>query len=97
VVYTSQENYDRAIEDLELSLADEPSAVKYFHKVVAHLGASENQAALQAWDKAMELGLSVQELDRMERDRFESIKSKIDGLRPESTSLPESAPLSAAG
>ena len=97
VVYTSQKNYQRAVEDLELSLADEPTAVKYFHKVVAHLGAGENQAALQAWDKAVELGLSVQDLDRMERDRYPTIKAKIDALRPAGTASPESSPLSAAG
>lgn len=97
VAYTSQGKYDRAIEDLELSLADEPTAVKYFHIVVAYLGAGQNQAALQAWDKAIELGLKVDELDRLERGRFESVKSQIDKLRPEIPSSPESAPLSAAG
>jgi hypothetical protein len=64
---------------------------------VAHLGAGQNQAALQAWDKAIELGLSIDELDRLERSRFDSIKSQIDKLRPQSPSSPESAPLSAAG
>jgi tetratricopeptide (TPR) repeat protein len=97
VVNTAQGNYDRAIEDLELSISDEPTAAKYFHLVAAHLGAGQNQAALQAWDKAMELGLSVQDLDYMELGRFDTIKAKIEQLRPQSSTAPDAAPLSAAG
>jgi tetratricopeptide (TPR) repeat protein len=97
VVYTALGNYNRAIEDLELSISDDPTAAKYFHKAIAHLGAGQNQAALQAWDKALELGLSTQELDPMDRSRFDTVKSTIEQLRTPGPTTPEAAPLSAAG
>jgi tetratricopeptide (TPR) repeat protein len=97
VVYSAQGNYARAIEDIDLSLADEPTAAKYYHKVVAHLGAGQNQAALEAWDKAQELNLTVQDLDRLERDRFEGVKAKIEKLQSPNPTVSETAPLRAAG
>lgn len=97
VVYISREEYGKAIEDLELSLADAPTAVKYFHKALAHYRAGEKSAAIQAWEKAEELGLGPDVIDRMERQRYGELKAKMDELRPKSTTVTETAPRRAAG
>jgi tetratricopeptide (TPR) repeat protein len=91
VVYISQQQYDKAIEDLELSVADAPTAVKYFHKALAHFGAGENSAALQAWDKAEELGLEPEVIDRMERQRYEETKAKVEQLRGKGTTVTDAS------
>jgi tetratricopeptide (TPR) repeat protein len=82
VVYTTQGNYAKAIEDLNYAVTDNPNAPKYFHKAVAHLGAGQNTAALEAWSKAESLSDDVRStLNRMEFDLYDKTKAKIEQLR----------------
>ncbi len=81
VVLIARKQYAEAIRDLELAVTDTPTDAKYFHKAQAHLLAGENRAAVDAWEKAEELGLSRESLNRMEHDRYEEVKSKIEQLR----------------
>ena len=70
VVLTSLGRYKQAIQDLELSVTDNPTASKYFHKADAHLRAGENKNAVEAWEKAEASGLGRDALNRMEFDRY---------------------------
>jgi tetratricopeptide (TPR) repeat protein len=81
VVFISLKRYQEAIEDLELSVTDNPTASKYFHKAHAHLMAGENLAAVEAWKKAEELGLNHDSINLMEIKLFDQLKSRIDQLR----------------
>jgi tetratricopeptide (TPR) repeat protein len=81
VVFIANKQFDDAIEDLELSVTDNPTAAKYFHKAVAHLGAGQNNDALVAWKEALKLGLTKDSIGRMERKRFDEVKSRIDKLQ----------------
>jgi hypothetical protein len=53
------------------------------------LGAGENGAAVEAWEKAVELGLSRESLNRMEHDRYEELKAKIEQIRGASVTQAE--------
>jgi len=82
VVYFTQGNYPKAIEDLNYAVTDNPNAPKYFHKAVAHLGAGQNTAAVEAWNKAESLSDDVRStLNRMEYDLYDKTKAKIEQLR----------------
>jgi tetratricopeptide (TPR) repeat protein len=82
VVYITQGNYPKAIEDLNYAITDNPNAPKYFHKAVAHLGAGQNTAAVEAWNKAESLSDDVRStLNRMEFDLYDKTKAKIEQLR----------------
>ncbi|MCI0334322.1 MAG: tetratricopeptide repeat protein [Planctomycetes bacterium] len=81
VVRTSRKEYQQAIEDLELAVTDTPTASKYFHKAHAHFLAQENQAAVEAWKKAEELGLNHDAINLMEIRIYEDLKAKIDQIR----------------
>jgi tetratricopeptide (TPR) repeat protein len=81
VVFTSLGRYKDAIRDLELSVTDNPTASKYFHKADAHLRAGENKNAVEAWEKAEALNLGRDSLNRMEFGRYEEMKTKIDQIR----------------
>jgi tetratricopeptide (TPR) repeat protein len=81
VVLISQNDFKGAIRDLELSVTDSPTASKYFHKALAHYNANEKKAAVDAWTKAEALGLSRDALNRMEHDKYEDLKIKIDQIR----------------
>jgi tetratricopeptide (TPR) repeat protein len=89
VVLSSQKDFKGAIRDLELSVTDDPTASKYYHKAVAHLGAGENQNAIKAWEKAESLGLDRNALNPMEFEQFEDMKGKIDQLRKRSVTQAE--------
>ncbi len=89
VVYIAGKEYKKAIDDLTLSVTDNPTASKYFHKAQAHLLAGDNRAAIDAWEKAEELGLSRDSLNRMEFERYERMKSDIDRLRGASVTQAE--------
>jgi tetratricopeptide (TPR) repeat protein len=89
VVLIARKQYKQAIHDLELAVTDSPTAAKYFHKAQAHLGAGENGAAVEAWEKAVELGLSRESLNRMEHDRYEELKAKIEQIRGASVTQAE--------
>ena len=81
VVWISRGDARRAIQDLELSVTDSPTASKYFHKAQAHLLAGENRAAVEAWEQAEELELRRESLNRMEYDKYDETKSKIEQIR----------------
>jgi tetratricopeptide (TPR) repeat protein len=81
VVFIALKRYQDAIEDLELSVTDNPTASKYFHKAHAHLLAGENGNAVEAWEKAEELGLNHDAINLMEIQLFDQLKARIDQLR----------------
>jgi tetratricopeptide (TPR) repeat protein len=81
VVYISRRQYSEAIKDLELCVTDNPTASKYFHKALAHLLAGENREAVEAWEKAEGLDLSRESLNRMEYEKYDETKAKIDEIR----------------
>jgi tetratricopeptide (TPR) repeat protein len=89
VVETSQKQYKKAIQDLELSVTDNPTASKYFHKAVAHYKANEMRSAVEAWEQAEKLGLNRDALNRLEFDEFEEMKTNIDKLRKRSVTQAE--------
>lgn len=91
VVLTSQEKYKQAIQALDLSVTDNPTASKYYHKAVAHYKANEMRNAVEAWEKAEGLGLNRDSLNRMELDQYDDMKSKIDQLRKRSVTQAEPA------
>jgi tetratricopeptide (TPR) repeat protein len=81
VVRIARGDYEAAVADLELSVTDNPTESKYFHKAVAHLGAEQNSQAIESWDLAVEYGLTRDVINRLERERFDDTKAKIDRLR----------------
>lgn len=87
VTYIAKGDYQKAIQDMELAVLDTPSPAKYFHTALAHLRAGQNKEALEAWDKADELAKadgreSIRDsLNRIEYDRYDDTKAKIDELR----------------
>ncbi len=89
VVLISQKDYKSAIRDLELSVTDNPTASKYYHKALAHYLNKENKAAVEAWEKAETLGLTRDSLNRLEHDQYEDLKKKIDQIRNRSVTQAE--------
>ncbi|MEO2048885.1 MAG: tetratricopeptide repeat protein [Pirellulales bacterium] len=87
VIEIARQRYDAAIEHLQLSLQVDPSESKYFHLAQAHMGAGDSRAAIGAWDQAIELGLSIEKLAPLEREKFQEMAKKIESLRSTSAKL----------
>lgn len=93
VVLIERKRYKEAIEELNLSVTDQPTGAKYFHLVVAHLGAGQNRDAMKAWDQAEAQGLTRDALNRLEHSRYDQVKAKIDQLRTGSSSVSRNEPV----
>ncbi len=87
VILTSQGKFDRALQDLELCVTDNPTSSKYFHKAVAHLRSGQNREAVESWEQAEKLGLNREDLNRLEFPQYDEIKGKIEELRKGSASV----------
>jgi hypothetical protein len=64
---------------------------------MAHMLARENREAVDAWEKAEELKLSRNSLNRMEYEKYDEMKSKIDQIRGGGASVTQSDTLRKAG
>jgi tetratricopeptide (TPR) repeat protein len=96
-VYIAKKEYQKAIRDSEYAVTDSPSPSKYFHLAAAHLYAGENKAAIEAWDKANELGDIKKDLNHLEYDRFEDVKTKIEHLKNQNSKVTETERTRPAG
>jgi len=82
IVRITQERYDSAVQDMKLAVMVNPSAAKYFHLTQAQLLAGNSQAALAAWDKAIQQGLLEKDsLHPLEKEVLKKITNQIEGLR----------------
>jgi cellulose synthase operon protein C len=78
IVYLTNGESKRAIEDLENAVAISPSAVKYFHLAQAYLEASDKQAAKENLAKARTKGLAKGNLHPLELNVYEQVVSALD-------------------
>jgi tetratricopeptide (TPR) repeat protein len=97
VVFTARKQYEEAIADLNDSVTDNPTPSKYFHLAEAHLGMNQNRDAVEAWKQAELLGLSRENINRMEHEKYDRLKSRIDQIRGKNQSVTQSAPQRRAG
>jgi tetratricopeptide (TPR) repeat protein len=81
VVYIARKQFDQAIQDLDLSVVVNPTASKYFHKALAHLGNKQNKAAIDAWAEAEKLGLTRESINPLELPRYQEAAAQITKLR----------------
>ncbi len=87
VIWIGRGEYQAAVDDMELAVTDKPTASKYFHKALAHMGLKQNSDALAAWERAEGLGLARDSVGRLEEQRYDKLKEQIDALRAKGQGL----------
>jgi len=87
LVNMARQEYDAAMEDMKLATTFNEDPVKYYHLARASVLAGHPQEALTAWDKALELGFTNDQLNTLEQASYEQFKQQIDGLRSQNASL----------
>jgi tetratricopeptide (TPR) repeat protein len=78
IVYLTNGESKRAIEDLEDAVAISPTATKYFHLAQAYLEASNKEAARQNLEKARTKGLVKGTLHPLELTAYQQVISELD-------------------
>ena len=68
---------DKALEDLQSSAAQAPQAKTYFHLAQAYLAAQRRDDAVQALQKAQNLGLKVEGLHPLEKDSYQQLVGEL--------------------
>ena len=75
------------IDDLQLAVMVGATPSKYFHLTQALLGAGDEQAAQQAWKKAVELGIAAEKVSKLERDELDQLIQKMGPIAPPTAQL----------
>jgi hypothetical protein len=70
---------DPALSDAKRVLASEPSGPSaYFHLARAHLIAKNERASRKAFERAQELGLTLETVDPLGRDSFQNLRQELN-------------------
>ncbi|MCA9241377.1 MAG: tetratricopeptide repeat protein, partial [Planctomycetales bacterium] len=91
VVHMALGNSDQAVSDLEYAVTDQPTASKYFHLCRAYLLDRQNQKAVGAWRKAVELGLTESSVGTVEREVYHDVEKRIKQLAPDAVATNRAA------
>ncbi len=78
VVYMTNGESRRAVEDLENAIAIDPSPAKYFHLAQAYLQAGDAEAAKQSLAKARAGGLETGTLHPLELSEYERVVTALE-------------------
>jgi tetratricopeptide (TPR) repeat protein len=78
VVYMMRGNYNKAIENLQLAVTEDPNAEKWFHLSRAQWLAGRRDEAITAWGRALDFEVGPEKLNRMEHDTYEKFKKEIE-------------------
>ncbi len=77
VVYLTNGESRRAIEDLENAVAVDPTASRYFHLARAYLEAGDMEAAKRSLVRARDRGLSVADVHPLERSALAHVEKAL--------------------
>jgi len=75
--YTAAGRWKEALEDLDLAISEEPTAVRYFHKALALVAGDQKEEAAKAFRQALDRGLSVDQLPPLERPAFRELQEEL--------------------
>ncbi|TWU00530.1 tetratricopeptide repeat protein [Botrimarina colliarenosi] len=78
VIAIADKRYKDAIEDLKLAVIDNPTASKYFHLATAYSMAGDVEGANDAWQEALDRGLTRESVSRLEKEQFDRTQQRIE-------------------
>ena len=78
MVYLALDEPRKAIDDLDAAIAHGgETPFKFFHKALAELHAGNRVYATEAFERALELGLEVDQLNALEQEQFNTLVEKL--------------------
>jgi tetratricopeptide (TPR) repeat protein len=80
LIYLAQGQYDQAVIDMKQSVKMNATPSKYYHLAVALLGAGDQQAATEAWERAKQEGLTPESASQLERVKVQEFTKKMEAV-----------------
>jgi tetratricopeptide (TPR) repeat protein len=80
LIYLAQGQYDQAVVDMKQSVKMNATPSKYYHLAVAQLGAGDQQAATEAWERAKQEGLTPESASQLERAKVQEFMKKMEAV-----------------
>ena len=80
-VYLGRGQASEAVKDFQYAVDATGSAVKYFHLAQAYLAAGDQTKAKQAYQKALELGLTPDSLHPLEQKSYSEVSNRLASRR----------------
>ncbi|HEX6964059.1 MAG TPA: hypothetical protein VF175_19480, partial [Lacipirellula sp.] len=80
LIYVAAGEFDKAAEDMRLSVMVTPTPSKYYHLAVAELGAGNEAGAKAAWQRAQADGIAPDKVSELERDQLQEFAEKMKQL-----------------
>jgi cellulose synthase operon protein C len=80
LVYVASGDFEKAAEDMRLSVMVTPTPSKYYHLALAELGAGNEAGAKAAWERAQADGIAPEKVSELERDQLAEFSEKMEQL-----------------
>ncbi len=77
MIHSAQGQTEAALADLEIAMAESPSAEMHFHQAIVHHRAGQTGPAREALKRALEAGLKAEHLHPLERDAFRQLQTAL--------------------
>ena len=77
MIHLARGDWESALEDMKVALADEPSGTRYFHLAQALLMGGKKQEAQEAFQKSKDFGLTVDQLQPIERPSYRKLREAL--------------------
>ena len=81
VIRIAREEYDLAVEDMNLAISIDPTASKYYHLAQANALAGNQEEALKAWKSAREMKIEKEDLPLIEQQSYDSTEKLIKQIQ----------------
>jgi cellulose synthase operon protein C len=88
LVYIAGGQYEKAVEDMRLSVMVTPTPGKYYHLAMAELGAGNEAGAKAAWQRAEADGIAPEKVSELERKQLEEFSKKMQGMGASQATTP---------
>jgi tetratricopeptide (TPR) repeat protein len=80
LVYMAGGQFEKATEDMRLSVMVSPTPSKYYHLAMAELGAGNEAGARAAWQRAEAEGIAPEKVSELERNQLQEFTKKMQTL-----------------
>jgi tetratricopeptide (TPR) repeat protein len=80
LVYMAGGQFEKATEDMRLSVKVSPTASKFYHLAMAELGAGNEEGARAAWQRAETEGIAPDKVSELERGQLEEFTKKMQSM-----------------
>ena len=77
MVCLARGEWQKAIDDLSIALAEEPTATRFYHQAQAYYQGKQTKAAKESMGRADDYGLKAEHLQPLERPAYRQLREDL--------------------